>query len=100
MICADMFYVYVIRSTIDGRFYVGMTADVENRLSEHNGGRTKSTKGFRPWVLVFVEEFPSRVEARKREKYLKGGSGKEYIKRYWSGSSTGYLPAGRQGASG
>jgi putative endonuclease len=84
-----MMYVYVIRSLNDGRFYVGMTSDVENRLSEHNSGKTKSTKAFAPWALVFVETFPGRTEARKREKYLKGGSGKEYIKRYWSGSSTG-----------
>jgi putative endonuclease len=84
-----MHFVYVLRSSKDGRFYVGMTTDVENRLLEHNGGKTKSTKGFIPWKLVFVEEYATRIEARRREKYLKGGSGKEYIKSYWSGSSTG-----------
>ena len=94
-----MHYVYVIRSRVNGRFYVGMTADVDKRLKEHNSGRTKSTKGYLPWTLVFKEDFQSRAEARLREKYLKGGSGKEFIKKYWSGSSIGYLPAGRQGAS-
>ena len=66
-----------------------MTTNVENRMAEHNSGKTKSTKGYVPWKLVFVEEFVTRSEAREREKYLKGGSGKEYIKRIWSGSSIG-----------
>jgi putative endonuclease len=82
-----MFYVYVIRSQVDGRFYVGMTANVTKRVDEHNAGRTKSTKGYKPWDLVFIEVYPSRSEARIREKYLKGGSGKEFIKTLWSNSS-------------
>ena len=94
-----MFFVYVIRSCKDGRFYVGLTSCVERRLNEHNHKRTKSTKGFVPWELCFYELFDTRLEARKREKYLKSGVGKEYIKQYWTGSSVGYLPAGRQGAS-
>jgi len=80
-----MHFVYVIRSAKDGRFYVGMTTNIERRIAEHNEGKTKSTKGFIPWELFFVEKYPTRVEARQREKYLKGGSGKEYIKRLWFG---------------
>ena len=64
-----------------------MCIDLGRRLKEHNTGKTFSTKGYRPWVLVFVEEYMSRAEARNREKYLKGGSGKEFIKSKWSGSS-------------
>ena len=72
---------------MDGRFYVGMCMDVKRRLREHNSGKTFSTKGYRPWMLFFVETYQTREEARKREKFLKGGSGKEFIKRKWSGSS-------------
>ncbi len=75
-----MIYVYVIRSKKDGRFYVGMTQNVDKRLVEHNSGRTKSTKGFIPWELFFYETFPDRESARKREKYLKSGFGKQWIK--------------------
>ena len=82
-----MFFVYVIRSEKDGRFYVGMTKNVEQRLEQHNKGMTFSTKGYRPWKLFFFETFQTRVEARNREKYLKTGIGKEYIKAKWSGSS-------------
>lgn len=66
-----MVFVYVLESEVDHRFYVGMTYDVEKRLREHNRGKTKSTKGFRPWKLIHVEEYPNRITAREREKYLK-----------------------------
>jgi putative endonuclease len=82
-----MFYVYVIRSETDGRFYVGICMDLDRRVREHNAGKTFSTKGYRPWKLFFTEEYKTRAETRNREKFLKGGSGKEFIKRKWSGSS-------------
>ena len=82
-------FVYVIRSQVDGRFYVGMTENLERRLNQHNSGKTKSTKGYRPWILVHSESYPDRITARKREKYLKSGTGKEYIKLLWSHSSIG-----------
>lgn len=84
-----MHFVYVIRSLKDGRFYVGITADVSRRLEEHNRGKTFSTKAYKPWLLVFTETYSNRLKAREREKFLKGGSGKEYIKIYWSRSSVG-----------
>ena len=80
------------------RFYIGMTNDLNRRIKEHNNGKTKSTKGYLPWEILFSEEYPSLELARKRELYLKSGIGREYIKDYWSRSSAGYLPAGRQGA--
>jgi putative endonuclease len=79
-------YVYVIRSELNGSFYVGLTVDISLRIWQHNRGMTKSTKGFRPWKLVFSETFLTRIEARKREKYLKSGIGKEFIKK-WPRSS-------------
>ena len=75
-----MYLVYAIKSERDGRIYVGMCADIEIRLKEHNAGKTKSTKGFMPWKLIYKEEAVNRIEARKREKYLKSGIGKEYLK--------------------
>jgi putative endonuclease len=75
-----MFFVYALRSQKDGRIYVGFTTDLPKRLNEHNAGKTKSTKGFRPWTLIYSEEIPTREMARKREKYLKSGAGKEFLK--------------------
>jgi len=62
----NQFVVYVIKSQVDGRLYVGFTDSIERRIKEHNAGRTKSTKGFKPWILVYSELVYSRDEARKR----------------------------------
>jgi putative endonuclease len=72
--------IYALKSSFDKRIYVGFTENLERRIKEHNQGKTKSTKGFRPWVLIYQETVETRIEARKREKYLKGGSGKEFLK--------------------
>ena len=72
--------VYVLQSEKDGRLYVGMTMDVDKRVAAHNAGRTKSTKGYRPWKLIHFEEYPDRLTARKREIYLKSGFGKQWLK--------------------
>ena len=66
-----------------------MTEDEIRRLKEHNRGKMKSTKGYRPWEMLEVEVYETRVQARIREKYLKSGIGKEYIKAKWSRSSIG-----------
>jgi putative endonuclease len=76
-----MFTVYAIRSEVDGRIYVGFSVDIERRLKEHNSGKTKSTKGFRPWKIFYSENCIDRKSARIREVYLKSGIGKEFLKR-------------------
>ena len=74
-------WVYAIQSAKDGRLYVGMTEDVSKRLIQHNHGKAKSTKGFVPWKLIYTEETIDRNSARKRELFLKAGSGKEFLKK-------------------
>ena len=61
--------------------YVGHTNDLSRRLNEHNRGKTKSIKPYIPFKLIYVEDCENRNEAVKREKYLKSGVGKEYLKR-------------------
>jgi len=68
-----MVHVYVILSEVTGRCYVGISEDVPRRLSEHNAGKMKYTKAYRPWRLVYEEAFPDRMSARRREKYFKTG---------------------------
>ena len=74
------YFVYAIKSKVDGRLYVGFSMNVLKRLQEHNSGKTKSTKGYRPWELVFTEKCDTQIEARKLEKYYKSGIGKEKLK--------------------
>lgn len=76
-----MVYVYVLRSLVENRLYVGMSEKPDQRLFEHNSGKTKSTKGYRPWERIHLEEFPDRVSARNREVYLKSGFGKNGLKK-------------------
>ena len=84
-----MYYVYILESEIDNRLYKGLTNNLERRIYEHNIGKTKSTKGYRPWKLVYCEKFQDKEEARKRELYFKTGAGREYIKNIRSSSSVG-----------
>ena len=74
-----MFYVYVLKSLKNGLFYKGMTDDLDRRLTEHNRGYSRTTKKYLPIELVFVQICVSRLEARKLEKYLKSGYGREII---------------------
>jgi putative endonuclease len=73
-------FVYVIWSEGFSRKYVGMTCDLENRLVEHNSGKTISTKAFIPWKIIYKEEFETRAEARVREKYFKTAAGRRFLK--------------------
>ena len=76
-----MHYIYAIVSGKDNRIYVGITSNIEKRIKEHNLGRTKSTKYYRPWELFYSEAAESRLLARMREKKLKSGFGREFLKK-------------------
>ena len=71
------FYVYILRSLKNGRYYIGQTKDLEKRISIHNSSKARWTKRYQPWELVHNEIFSSRSEAIKREMFLKniGGIG-------------------------
>ncbi|MBU1012439.1 MAG: GIY-YIG nuclease family protein [Bacteroidetes bacterium] len=76
-----MYYIYVIRSTIDSRLYKGITNDLDRRIKEHDTGKNRSTKAYRPWELVYFEKVNSKAEARNREKFFKSGIGRDFLKR-------------------
>ncbi|MBI4086119.1 MAG: GIY-YIG nuclease family protein [Candidatus Liptonbacteria bacterium] len=74
------YFVYIIRSGKDNSNYTGLTANLERRVAEHNKSDTKTTRSKKPWRLIYFEKYSSRIEARKREKYLKSGTGRELRK--------------------
>ena len=76
-----MFYVYAISSNSRKYIYVGITNNLDRRIDEHNKGYNKTTRAYSPFKLILVEEFATRSAAREREKYLKSGSGKEFLKK-------------------
>jgi len=76
-----MHFVYVIESINFKKRYVGLTINIENRLKEHNAGKTTSNKAFRPYKLIYSEKVDSVFLARKREKYLKSAAGRSFLKK-------------------
>lgn len=76
-----MFYVYILKSQKFNKYYTGQTKNLANRIKVHNLGKTKSIKAYIPFELIYFEEFSTRTEAVKREKYFKSGSGREFVKK-------------------
>ncbi len=74
------YYVYVLLSDKDNLFYTGYTADLKARLSLHNEGKVASTKHRRPLQLIYFEGCKNQQDATRREKYLKSGNGKIYLR--------------------
>jgi putative endonuclease len=77
---AHMYYVYVITSINRNYTYIGITNNPERRISQHNFGYNRTTKPYRPFETLLIEDFSTRALARQREKYLKSGIGREFIK--------------------
>jgi predicted GIY-YIG superfamily endonuclease len=74
-----MFYVYVLWSNQLQKRYVGSTKDVTERLTQHNEGKNRFTKGGQPWILIHTEEHSNLSQARKREMFLKSGIGRLWL---------------------
>lgn len=72
---------YIIFSPSHNRYYIGSTGDIEKRLKKHNNGATKSTRPYRPWMLVYMEIFQTKSEAFIREREIKSYKGGEAFKK-------------------
>ncbi|MFA9262668.1 MAG: GIY-YIG nuclease family protein [Undibacterium sp.] len=75
-----MYTVYVLQDS-QGKFYKGMTNDLARRLAEHRGGTTKTTRFMNQLHVVYTEELPDRISARRREKYLKSAAGRRFLQK-------------------
>ena len=64
------YYVYVLQSEKDKRFYVGYTSNLKERINQHNSGSVKSTKDRRPLKLIYYEACINQTDALNKEKYL------------------------------
>ena len=74
------FYVYVLKSVTDEKWYTGCTNDLRKRFNQHQKGQVTSTKKRLPVELIYYEMCLNQEDAYNREKYLKSGMGKRYIK--------------------
>ncbi|MFH1759075.1 MAG: GIY-YIG nuclease family protein [Patescibacteria group bacterium] len=66
-----MYSVYILKSLHHNRYYVGHTENIVKRLIQHNNGKVRSTKGYRPWRLVYQENFSTKQLAYRRELLIK-----------------------------
>lgn len=74
------YYVYVLRSSIDKLLYTGYTSNLQQRIKLHNDGKVPSTSKRKPLELIYFEGCLNQQDATRREKYLKSGNGKIYLK--------------------
>ncbi len=74
-----MYYVYVLHSEKDKHLYIGFTPDLKKRILKHKTGRVRSTKYRRPINLVYYEAYMLKMDAIRREKYLKSGGGRKEL---------------------
>ncbi len=76
----NKFYTYILKSCICNKHYYGHTSNLNKRLEEHNSGLSRFTKAYAPWELIYTEEFDTRTEAMKREKFFKSYDGYKWLK--------------------
>lgn len=75
-----MYYTYVLKSEKDGSFYIGWTDNLKHRLNKHFSGQVKSTSSRIPLHLIYYEACCNKEKAILREKALKTGFGRKYLK--------------------
>jgi putative endonuclease len=79
-----MYTVYILRDG-DGKFYKGVTSNLEKRLEGHKRGNTRTTSMMKDLVVVYTESYEQFANARKRELYLKSAAGRRFLKKILSG---------------
>ncbi len=76
-----MYYTYILKSELKRKSYVGHTNNIQRRLLEHNEGKNTFTKKYRPWRIIYVEQFKNEQEAINKEKYFKSHAGRKIMKK-------------------
>ena len=81
-----MYFVYILKSLKNGRYYIGYTSNLEKRIQEHNHGNTKGNRYFAPFELVYKEIYSDATTARKREFHIKRQKDRKYIENLINGA--------------
>jgi putative endonuclease len=76
-----MYYVYILRSELHNRYYIGSTKDAAIRLAQHNAGKSISTRKNRPWKIIYTEPFETLNKARQREQQIKSWKNPGYMEK-------------------
>jgi len=78
----ERFYVYIIVSEQDGRYYYGQSSDLRERINQHNAGYSGYTSKYLPWKLVAFKDFTTRSEAMQMELKLKNCKSKLRVEHF------------------
>ena len=73
------YYVYILHSTKTNKYYTGSCEDIEIRLAQHNSGRSKSTRAGAPWIMLYYEQYETRIAAVNSENEIKSKKSRKYI---------------------
>ncbi len=76
----ENYFVYVLLSLKDGKFYVGYSMHLSQRIKQHSRGEVISTRSRRPLKIIHYEWFGNERDAKSRERFLKSGFGREQLK--------------------
>jgi putative endonuclease len=76
------YYTYILKSKVASKTYVGHTGNIERRLNEHNNGEGCFSRRFRPWKIIYLEEFDNKKESAEKEKFFKSKAGRRWIKEH------------------
>ncbi|HSD64446.1 MAG TPA: GIY-YIG nuclease family protein [Ignavibacteriaceae bacterium] len=83
------YWIYILKSVKYEKTYIGLTNNIQRRLSEHNSGKSIYTNKFKPWEILYIEEVQNLKDARIREKYYKSAAGRRKIKKILAGICPG-----------
>jgi len=75
-----VFYVYILQSESDQGLYIGFSTDLRRRMKDHQDGKSFATSYRGPWRLIYYEAYLDEADALGREKFLKSGSGRRFLK--------------------
>jgi len=76
-----MFTVYALYSESHNKIYLGITSNIDERFKSHNElGKKGWTKNYRPWIIIYKQEYEEKSQALKREKQLKTSAGRLFIR--------------------
>ena len=76
-----MYYTYVLYSEKDHGLYIGYSSNLKARFKQHTNGEVRSTGHRRPILLAYYEAYVYQKDAETRERFLKSGSGRTYLKK-------------------
>jgi putative endonuclease len=76
-----MWYVYILKSKVCDKYYTGYTGNLQDRVKWHNLGKSRWSKRYMPWKLVYIEAFEDKTSAIKRERQLKSYKSKKHIEK-------------------